>query len=352
MLGYPPEEACRLPSPSWPDDQLLSAGHTMCACLLVMSSCLAGFLSPGFGSFGRQQSHELHCRNGPQDPLARCRRGENGLIACLPASRRFRFHAVDREGVLAYAADRLYSVVKCHCKRSCRSSMFPAAARPAWPECVLRTRMTRARNVRKCPQILRRRQNHMPHDNDISRRGLLKQVLGTAAAGIAFPHLVSCQKPTVEVQPAPKVQPPRVSANDRIGVGIIGCGRRNGQLVIGKGGQGAPPANARIVAVADLNMRRANAWAKHYKCQGLSGLPRAAGPQGRGRRRLRHARALALPALHPCLPGRQGHLRRTAALAHHPRGARDDPRRSASTSGCSRPASSSGRTPKRARPWN
>ena len=49
-------------------------------------------------------------------------------------------------------------------------------------------------------------------------------------------------------------------------MGIIGCGRRNGQLAIGKGGQGVPPEYARIVAVADLNTRRADAWAKHYKC--------------------------------------------------------------------------------------
>jgi len=56
-------------------------------------------------------------------------------------------------------------------------------------------------------------------------------------------------------------------ANDQIGVGIIGCGRRNGQLVIGKGGQGAPPAHAKIVAVADFNLKRAAEWAKKYACK-------------------------------------------------------------------------------------
>jgi len=56
-------------------------------------------------------------------------------------------------------------------------------------------------------------------------------------------------------------------ANDQIGVGVIGCGRRNGQLVIGKGGQGAPPAHARIVAVADFNLKRAEQWAKNYRCK-------------------------------------------------------------------------------------
>ena len=85
----------------------------------------------------------------------------------------------------------------------------------------------------------------------ISRRRALGCALGAAAAGVALPQIVSGVAP---------------SANERIGVGIIGCGRRNGQLVIGKGGQGAPPAHARIVAVADLNLKRAEQWAKNYRC--------------------------------------------------------------------------------------
>jgi len=48
-------------------------------------------------------------------------------------------------------------------------------------------------------------------------------------------------------------------------VGIIGCGRRNGQLMIGKGGQGAPPAHARVVAVADFNLKRAQEWGRNYR---------------------------------------------------------------------------------------
>jgi predicted dehydrogenase len=96
----------------------------------------------------------------------------------------------------------------------------------------------------------------------ISRRQVLKQGLAAAAAGIAVPYFVSCRQP----DRAPARAKPRTSPNDQIGVGIIGCGRRNGQLAIGKGGQGEPPPNARIVAVADFNTRRADAWAKHYKC--------------------------------------------------------------------------------------
>lgn len=99
---------------------------------------------------------------------------------------------------------------------------------------------------------------------EISRRQVLKQVVGAAAAGIALPHFVSCRRPMAS--PAGSAGPARTAANDQIGVGIIGCGRRNGQLAIGKGGQGEPPPYARIVAVADLNTRRADAWAKYYKC--------------------------------------------------------------------------------------
>ena len=63
----------------------------------------------------------------------------------------------------------------------------------------------------------------------ISRRRVLGCALGAAAAGVALPQIVSGLAP---------------SANGQIAVGIIGCGRRNGQLAIGKGGQGAPPAQA------------------------------------------------------------------------------------------------------------
>jgi len=95
----------------------------------------------------------------------------------------------------------------------------------------------------------------MTVERRISRRRMLRQAVGTAAAAVALPH-------------CPWFLPASAfGANDQIGVGIIGCGRRNGQLVIGKGGQGAPPAHARIVAVADLNLKRAAEWAKNYRCK-------------------------------------------------------------------------------------
>jgi predicted dehydrogenase len=106
----------------------------------------------------------------------------------------------------------------------------------------------------------------MAENRKITRRRLLGQALGAAAAGIALPGCPRMQEPAGP-GPAPVViQKQDVSPNEQIGVGIIGCGRRNGQLAIGKGGQGVPPEYARIVAVADLNARRARAWAKHYNC--------------------------------------------------------------------------------------
>ena len=108
----------------------------------------------------------------------------------------------------------------------------------------------------------------------ISRRRLLGQAAGLALAGMALP---SCKEPPKE---PPKESPPakkkpsaqavaKASApSNEISVGIIGCGRRNGQLWIGKGGQGAPPKYARIIAVADLNTRRADGWAKYHSRPG------------------------------------------------------------------------------------
>ena len=93
----------------------------------------------------------------------------------------------------------------------------------------------------------------MTADGRISRRRVLKQGLGATLAGITLPQFMACRRGTTP-------------ANEQIGVGIIGCGRRNGQLAIGKGGQGKPPEHARIVAVADFNRRRAEQWGAKHKC--------------------------------------------------------------------------------------
>ncbi|MFC1597502.1 Gfo/Idh/MocA family protein, partial [Planctomycetota bacterium] len=100
----------------------------------------------------------------------------------------------------------------------------------------------------------------------ISRRQVLRQGLGAAAVGLAAPMIISCKPlPAPPDPPDTSGQPNRIpAANDQIGVGIIGCGRRNSQLQTGLGEQGAPPAEARIVAVSDYNLTRAKQWAKSY----------------------------------------------------------------------------------------
>lgn len=100
---------------------------------------------------------------------------------------------------------------------------------------------------------------------EISRRRLLGQAVGAATAGIVLPRALAAQGTPPASAPLVIKKSP-VSPNDQIGVGIIGCGRRNSQLAVGVGGQGAPPKNARIVAVADLNTRRAAAWGTYHKC--------------------------------------------------------------------------------------
>jgi predicted dehydrogenase len=101
---------------------------------------------------------------------------------------------------------------------------------------------------------------------EISRRQLLGHAVGAAAAGITMPECLRAQGAVKPASAPVVISKPAVSPNEQIGVGIIGCGRRNGQLAVGVGGQGAPPKYARIVAVSDLNVRRAAAWGAFYKC--------------------------------------------------------------------------------------
>ncbi|MBM4088051.1 MAG: Gfo/Idh/MocA family oxidoreductase [Planctomycetes bacterium] len=107
----------------------------------------------------------------------------------------------------------------------------------------------------------------MSLNHKLTRRRLLGQALGAAA--ITFSGCPS-SRPATAPPARPAARPadnPSPSPNGQVGVGIIGCGRRNGQLVIGKGGQGNLPAHARIVAVADFNMARAQQWARNYRAK-------------------------------------------------------------------------------------
>jgi predicted dehydrogenase len=87
----------------------------------------------------------------------------------------------------------------------------------------------------------------------ISRRTLLGRSLGATVAGVAA------------TQCAWFVPALAFGANDRIGIGVIGCGRRSAQHHNGRGGQGKPPKDTRIVAVADFYKKRADQWAARHK---------------------------------------------------------------------------------------
>jgi len=107
----------------------------------------------------------------------------------------------------------------------------------------------------------------MPDKRKLSRRRVLKQALSVTAVGMTLPTFVSCSKEAPSTSEVSGAKLPTPGPNDQIGVGIIGCGRRNAQLQIGRGDQGKPPREARIVAVADLNLTRAKQWGEKYKAE-------------------------------------------------------------------------------------
>ena len=90
----------------------------------------------------------------------------------------------------------------------------------------------------------------------ISRRQFLKQN-ALAASAVAFPCLIPSGVLAADGQPG---------ANDKVGIGVIGIGRRAGELLRER----AASTRARLVAFADVNLDRAreNA-AKHnaFACQ-------------------------------------------------------------------------------------
>lgn len=104
----------------------------------------------------------------------------------------------------------------------------------------------------------------MSANQEFSRRRVLKNALAATVTGMTLPAFVSCEKKTPE-DPDVAHDERTPGPNDQIGLGIIGCGRRNAQLQTGRGDQGKPPTATRIVAVADLNLTRAQQWAEKHK---------------------------------------------------------------------------------------
>jgi len=87
--------------------------------------------------------------------------------------------------------------------------------------------------------------------NRISRRRFLARGAALTSAGLTLPTLLPDGVLAAAERPG---------ANDRIGVGFIGCGRRAGQLM-------RLPAQGRIVAAADCDLARAENVARRTDCK-------------------------------------------------------------------------------------
>jgi len=89
----------------------------------------------------------------------------------------------------------------------------------------------------------------MKHPRRLTRRTVLKRTAGAISAAFAAPLLIPRSALGAGGRPG---------ANERIGVGYIGAGRRGAQI-------GLTP-DAVNVAVADVNIKRAEAWAARRGC--------------------------------------------------------------------------------------
>jgi len=85
-----------------------------------------------------------------------------------------------------------------------------------------------------------------------SRRRFLRQTAALAAAGAAAPYIIPRGVLAAPDQPG---------ANDRVGIGGIGIGRQGAGVLSGSSRQG------RVVAIADLNLPRAEQMAQRFKAE-------------------------------------------------------------------------------------
>ena len=91
----------------------------------------------------------------------------------------------------------------------------------------------------------------MPYSRQSFSRRRFLQSTSAAAAAIAFPSFIS---------PRALKGAERAGANERVGVGFIGAGRRAGQLT-------GLPSDAQIVAISDCFLPAAQKMAKRFSCQ-------------------------------------------------------------------------------------
>ncbi len=89
-----------------------------------------------------------------------------------------------------------------------------------------------------------------------TRRRFLKRSAALVAAGITTPHVIPSGVLAAQDKPG---------ANDRIGIGMIGCGRRAHQLLGEVRRVTSPGGDARIVAVNDIWPKKSREWIAAYE---------------------------------------------------------------------------------------
>jgi len=96
----------------------------------------------------------------------------------------------------------------------------------------------------------------MTNPRRFSRRRFLGACAGLAAGGAAAPYIIPA-----DVLAAPN----RAGANDRIGIGWVGTGRRSHQMINDLKGTRSLPSECRVVAVSDVWPKKCHDYLKSYE---------------------------------------------------------------------------------------
>ncbi len=96
----------------------------------------------------------------------------------------------------------------------------------------------------------------MTNPRRFSRRRFLGTCAGVAAGGVAAPYIIPA-----DVLAAPN----RAGANDRIGIGWVGTGRRSHQMINDLKGARSLPGECRVVAVSDVWPKKCHDYLKSYE---------------------------------------------------------------------------------------
>lgn len=96
----------------------------------------------------------------------------------------------------------------------------------------------------------------MKASNQLSRRRFLERTAATAAVSFSVPYIVPAHV---------LAGPGRVGANDRIGIGWVGTGRRAHQMIADLKGTTSLPGECRVVAVSDVWPKKCHEYLASYE---------------------------------------------------------------------------------------